>query len=189
MKFAINDRTSVFDDELKPVVPGSGVVGRVAQKGRIPLGYYGDPEKTAKTFVTIDGVRWVLPGDMALVEEDGTMHVLGRGSIWINSGGEKIYPEEVENAIKTHPDLQDAVVAGIPDPRWGQKVAAVLQVKEGHEAPTQAELEEHLATQIARYKLPRFITVVPLMQRSPSGKPDYGWAAKVLTEAEAAPSV
>jgi acyl-CoA synthetase (AMP-forming)/AMP-acid ligase II len=189
LKFAINARTAVFDDEFKPVVPGSGVVGRVAQKGHIPLGYYGDPEKTAKTFVTIDGERWVLPGDMATVEEDGTMHFLGRGSICINSGGEKIYPEEVENAIKTHPDLQDAVVAGIPDERWGQKVAAVLQVKEGHEAPTQAELEEHLATQIARYKLPRFITVVSLMQRSPSGKPDYKWAAALLTDAEKAATV
>jgi acyl-CoA synthetase (AMP-forming)/AMP-acid ligase II len=186
LKFAINARTAVFDDDLKPVVPGSGVVGRVAQKGHIPLGYYGDPEKTAKTFVTVDGERWVLPGDMAMVEEDGTMHFLGRGSICINSGGEKIYPEEVENAIKTHPDLQDAVVAGIPDDRWGQKVAAVLQVKEGHPAPTQAELEEHLSSQIARYKLPRFITTVELMQRSPSGKPDYKWAAALLAEAEKA---
>ncbi|MDX6215058.1 MAG: 3-oxocholest-4-en-26-oate---CoA ligase [Frankiales bacterium] len=189
LKFSVNPRTAVFDDDLKLVVPGSGVVGRVAQKGHIPLGYYGDPEKTAKTFVTIDGVRWVMPGDMAMVEEDGTMHFLGRGSICINSGGEKIYPEEVEGAIKSHPDIHDAVVAGIPDPRWGQKVAAVLQVREGGTAPTQEELEQHLSTIIARYKLPRFITVVPLMQRSPSGKPDYGWATKVLTEAEAAAAV
>jgi acyl-CoA synthetase (AMP-forming)/AMP-acid ligase II len=186
LKFAVNARTAVFDDDLKQVVPGSGVVGRVAQKGHIPLGYYGDPEKTAKTFVTIDGVRWVMPGDMAMVEEDGTMHFLGRGSICINSGGEKIYPEEVEGALKTHPDVHDAVVAGIPDERWGQKVAAVLQVREGGTAPTQADIEEHLSTQIARYKVPRFLHVVELMQRSPSGKPDYGWATKVLTEAEAA---
>ncbi len=183
LKFTINARTAVFDDDLKPVVPGSGVVGRVAQKGHIPLGYYNDPEKTAKTFVTVDGERWVLPGDMAMVEEDGTMHFLGRGSICINSGGEKIYPEEVEGAIKTHPAVHDAVVAGIPDDRWGQKVAAVLQISEGATAPTQAELEEHLSTHIARYKLPRFITTVDLMQRSPSGKPDYKWATKVLTDA------
>jgi acyl-CoA synthetase (AMP-forming)/AMP-acid ligase II len=111
------------------------------------------------------------------------MHFLGRGSICINSGGEKIYPEEVENALKTHPDLQDAVVAGIPDERWGQKVAAVLQVKDGHPAPTQEEIEAHLASQVARYKLPRFITYVDLMQRSPSGKPDYKWAAKTLADA------
>jgi acyl-CoA synthetase (AMP-forming)/AMP-acid ligase II len=186
LKFAVNPRTAVFDDDNKPVVPGSGVVGRVGQKGHIPLGYYGDPVKTAKTFVTIDGTRWVFPGDMAMVEEDGTMHFLGRGSICINSGGEKIYPEEVEGAIKTHPAIHDAVVAGIPDERWGQKVAAVLQITDGETAPTQEELREHLSTIIARYKLPRFITTVALMQRSPSGKPDYGWATKVLTEAESA---
>jgi acyl-CoA synthetase (AMP-forming)/AMP-acid ligase II len=186
LKFSINARTSVFDDDFKLVEPGSGVVGRVAQKGHIPLGYYNDPEKTAKTFVLIDGVRWVMPGDMAMVEEDGTMHFLGRGSICINSGGEKIYPEEVENAIKTHPAIHDAVVAGIPDERWGQKVAAVLEISQGAAAPSQAELEEHLSTHIARYKLPKFITTVELMQRSPSGKPDYKWATKVLTEAEAA---
>ena len=186
LKFSVNPRTAVFDDDLKLVVPGSGTVGRVAQRGHIPLGYYGDPEKTAKTFVTIDGVRWVMPGDMAMVEEDGTMHFLGRGSICINSGGEKIYPEEVEGALKTHPDIHDAVVAGLPDERWGQKVAAVLQITKGGTAPTQAELEKHLSTIISRYKLPRFFTTVDLMQRSPSGKPDYKWATKVLTEAEAA---
>ena len=186
LKFAVNARTAVFDDDLKQVVPGSGVVGRVAQKGHIPLGYYGDEEKTKKTFVTIDGVRWVMPGDMAMVEEDGTMHFLGRGSICINSGGEKIYPEEVEGAIKTHPAIQDAVVAGIPDDRWGQKVAAVLQIREGQQGPSQAELEEHLSTVIARYKLPRFITTVELMQRSPSGKPDYKWATSILIAAESA---
>ena len=186
LKFAINARTTVFGDDDQPIEPGSGKVGIVGQKGHIPLGYYNDPEKTAKTFRVIDGTRWVFPGDMATVEEDGTMHFLGRGSICINSGGEKIYPEEVENAIKSHPDLQDAVVAGIPDERWGQKVAAVLQAKDGHNPPTQEELEVHLSTQIGRYKLPRFITYVDLMQRSPSGKPDYKWATKVLTEAEAA---
>ena len=186
LRFAVNPRTAVFDDDFKPVVPGSGVVGRVAQRGHIPLGYYGDEEKTAKTFVTIDGERWVLPGDMATVEADGTMRFLGRGSICINSGGEKIYPEEVEGALKSHPDLVDAVVAGIPDERWGQRVAAVLQVRKGAAVPTQQEIEEHLSTRIARYKVPRFVHAVPLMQRSPSGKPDYGWAVKVLTEAASA---
>jgi acyl-CoA synthetase (AMP-forming)/AMP-acid ligase II len=183
LRFAVNARTTVFDDDFVPVVPGSGTVGKVAQRGHIPLGYYGDPEKTAKTFVVVDGERWVMPGDMATVDEDGTMRFLGRGSICINSGGEKIYPEEVEGALKSHPDLVDAVVAGIPDERWGQRVAAVLQVREGVTAPTQQELEEHLSTRIARYKVPRFVHAVPLMQRSPSGKPDYGWATKVLTEA------
>ena len=186
LRFAVNPRTAVFDDDNKPVVPGSETVGRVAQKGHIPLGYYGDPEKTAKTFVTIDGVRWVMPGDMATVDADGTMCFLGRGSICINSGGEKIYPEEVEGALKSHPDLVDAVVAGIPDERWGQRVAAVLQVREGATIPTQQEIEEHLSTLIARYKVPRFVHTVELMQRSPSGKPDYGWAAKVLEQAATA---
>jgi acyl-CoA synthetase (AMP-forming)/AMP-acid ligase II len=185
LKFAVNARTSVFDDERKPVQPGSGVVGRVAQRGHIPVGYYGDPVKTAETFVQIDGERWVLLGDMATVEADGSMRFLGRGSICINSGGEKIYPEEVEGALKSHPDLVDAVVAGIPDERWGQRVAAVLQTRPGAAVPTQQEIEQHLASRIARYKVPRFLHAVETMQRSPSGKPDYGWATKVLTEAAA----
>ena len=186
LKFAVNERTRVFDDERKAVQPGSGVVGRVAQRGHIPLGYYGDPVKTAETFVEIDGERWVLLGDMATVEEDGSMRFLGRGSICINSGGEKIYPEEVEGALKSMPGVIDAVVAGIPDERWGQRVAAVLQTRPGAAAPTQQELEQHLASRIARYKVPRFIHTVETMQRSPSGKPDYGWATKVLTDAAGA---
>jgi acyl-CoA synthetase (AMP-forming)/AMP-acid ligase II len=188
LRFTVNPRTTVFDDDFKPVVPGSGTVGRVAQRGHIPLGYWGDPEKTATTFVEVDGERWVLPGDMATVDEDGTMCFLGRGSICINSGGEKIYPEEVEGALKSHPAVLDAVVAGIPDERWGQRVAAVLQLVEGSAAPTQADIEEHLGSRIARYKVPRFVHVVDLMQRSPSGKPDYGWATRVLTEAVVAPA-
>jgi acyl-CoA synthetase (AMP-forming)/AMP-acid ligase II len=186
LKFVINARTAVFGEDDKPVVPGSGDVGRVGQKGHIPLGYYGDPEKTEKTFRVIDGVRWVFPGDMATVEEDGTMHFLGRGSICINSGGEKIYPEEVEGALKSHPALVDAVVAGIPDERWGQRVAAVLQVHPGQQPPLQQDIEEHLATLIARYKMPKFVHTVDLIVRSPAGKADYTWAAKVLAEAAGA---
>ena len=186
LRFTVNARTTVFDDDFKPVVPGSDTVGRVAQRGHIPLGYWGDPEKTAKTFIEIDGERWVLPGDMATVDADGTMCFLGRGSICINSGGEKIYPEEVEGALKSHPAVLDAVVAGIPDERWGQRVAAVLQVVDGSQAPSQADIEEHLASRIARYKVPRFVHTVDLMQRSPSGKPDYGWATTVLSEAAGA---
>jgi acyl-CoA synthetase (AMP-forming)/AMP-acid ligase II len=186
LKFAVNPRTAVFDDEHKRVEPGSGVIGRVAQRGHIPLGYYGDPKKTAETFVEIEGERWVLLGDMATVEEDGSMRFLGRGSVCINSGGEKIYPEEVEGALKSMPGVIDAVVAGIPDDRWGQRVAAVLQTRPGATPPTQQEIEDHLASRIARYKVPRFVHTVELMQRSPSGKPDYGWATKVLTEAAGA---
>ena len=185
LRFTVNVRTTVFDDDFQRVVPGSGVVGRVAQRGHIPLGYYGDEAKTAKTFVQIDGERWVLPGDMATIEEDGTMRFLGRGSICINSGGEKIYPEEVEAALKSHPALVDAVVAGIPDERWGQRVAAVLQVHEGAQAPSQEDIAEHLSVLIARYKVPRFVHVVDTIARSPSGKPDYTWATTVLVEAAA----
>ena len=117
----------MLDDELQPVVPGSGVVGRLARRGRVPLGYYKDPEKSAATFPVIDGVRWAVPGDMATVEADGTITVFGRGSVSINTGGEKVYPEEVEAALKAHPTVFDAVVVGVPDERWGQRVVAVVQ--------------------------------------------------------------
>jgi acyl-CoA synthetase (AMP-forming)/AMP-acid ligase II len=183
LRFTLNERTRVFDENHKPVEPGSDRVGWVAQRGHIPLGYYNDPEKTAKTFVEIDGERWVMPGDMATVDADGTMRFLGRGSVCINSGGEKVYPEEVEQALKAHPAILDAVVAGVPDERWGQKVAAVLQVRPGASAPTQADVEEHLAAHIARYKTPRLVHVVDVIQRSPSGKADYGWASRVLADA------
>jgi 3-oxocholest-4-en-26-oate---CoA ligase len=188
LKFAINERTQVLGDDLTPIEPGSDEIGWVAQRGHIPLGYYNDPVKTAKTFVEAGGERWVLPGDMARVDADGTMHFLGRGSVCINSGGEKVYPEEVEAALKTHPAIVDAVVAGVPDERWGQRVAAVVQVRDGGSGPTQQDLEEHLSTHLARYKVPRVLQVVDTIQRSPSGKADYGWATKVLTEAAAAPA-
>lgn len=182
LRFMVNDTTTVLDDALRPVTPGSGVVGQVARHGHIALGYYGDPDQTARTFVEVDGTRWVLSGDQATVNADGTVNFLGRGSICINSGGEKIYPEEVEVALKSHPAIADAVVAGIPDPRWGQKVAAVLQLNPTATL-TQQDLETHLAPLIARYKLPRFTHVVPQIQRSPSGKPDYRWATAILDEA------
>lgn len=182
LRFTVNDTTTVLDDALRPVVPGSGAVGQVARRGHIAMGYYRDPDKTARTFVEADGVRWVLSGDQATVDADGTVNFLGRGAICINSGGEKIHPEEVEAALKTHPAVADAVVAGIPDPRWGQKVAAVLQIQPTSATPTQQELETHLAPLIARYKLPRLIHVVPRIQRSPSGKPDYRWASETLAK-------
>ena len=151
----------------------------MGQRGRIPLGYYNDPTKTAETFVQIDGERWVITGDRARVDDDGTIHFLGRGSVCINSGGEKIFPEEVEAALKSHPDIVDAIVAGVPDERWGERVAAVLQVRTGAVPPSQTDVEEHLADRIARYKIPRSIRVVESLERSPSGKPDYGWARRV----------
>lgn len=174
------DGTVVLDDELRPVVPGSGVIGRFARSGHIPLGYYNDPVKTEQTFVEVDGVRYVIPGDFATVEEDGTITLLGRGSVCINSGGEKIFPEEVESTLKSHPAVFDATVVGAPDERWGQKVAAVVQFRPGMDA-TLDELQDHCRKHIAGYKVPRQLHPVSEVVRSPSGKPDYAWAARVAT--------
>ena len=178
LRFMMKPTTTVLDDDLKPVAPGSGVVGRVALKGRIPLGYYNDPEKTAKTFVEVEGERYVIPGDMGTVDADGTVIVFGRGAVCINSGGEKIYPEEVENAVKAHPEVYDAVIVGVPDERWGERVAAVIQPREGR-APTLESVQEHCRTLIAGYKVPREVHLVDQMVRHPSGKPDYPWARGV----------
>jgi acyl-CoA synthetase (AMP-forming)/AMP-acid ligase II len=176
--------TVVLDDELKPMPPGTGVPGKLARSGDIPLGYYNDAEKTAATFVTgADGVRYSVPGDFALVETDGSITLLGRGSVSINSGGEKIFPEEVESAAKSHPDVWDVVVVGVPDEKWGQRVAAVVQLRPGA-ALTLEDLQSHCRTRIAGYKLPRQLHVVPSMVRSPSGKADYRWASRVATEPE-----
>ena len=181
--FQGNERTTVLDDDLKPVQPGSGVVGRVAQKRRVPVGYYKDPEKTAQTFIEIDGERWVLMGDMATVEEDGTITVFGRGSVCINTGGEKVYPEEVEAALKAHPAIFDAVVAGVPDQRFGERVAALIQVRPETPTPSTEEVEAHCRTLLAGYKVPRVVLVVDEVLRSPSGKADYPWAKQVATAA------
>jgi len=170
--------TVVLDDQLRPVEPGSQVVGRVARSGDIPLGYYHDPAKTAETFVEVDGTRYVIPGDMAMVEADGSVTLLGRGSQSINSGGEKIFPEEVEAAVKSHPAVYDAVVVGVPDERWGQRVAAVVQARDGM-TPDLGSVQQHCRATIAGYKVPRELHLVERMQRSPSGKADYPWAKRV----------
>jgi len=183
LRFQIDAFTAVLDEDLRRIQPGSGNVGMLARTGRLPLGYWKDPEKTAKTFVTDpDGNRWVTAGDMATVEPDGTVVVLGRGSLCINSGGEKIYPEEVESAIKSHPDCYDAIVVGVPDERFGSRVAAVVQAREGR-TPTLEEIQTHCRKRIAGYKLPREIHLVAKIERSPSGKPDYRWAKAVATGA------
>jgi acyl-CoA synthetase (AMP-forming)/AMP-acid ligase II len=174
-RFTLNEQTTVLDDELRPVVPGSGTVGRLARRGHIPLGYYKDEAKTASTFVEVDGVRWVLPGDMAKVEEDGTIMLLGRGSVSINTGGEKVYPEEVESVLKSHPAIFDAVVVGVPDDRWGERVVVVVQPGPG-EHPTLEEIQSYSRAKMAGYKVPRQMVVVEEVVRSPSGKADYRWA-------------
>ena len=173
--------TVVLDENLEPVKPGSGVVGKVACGGNIPLEYYKDPEKTRQTFV-IDprGRRYSIPGDFATVEADGSITLLGRGSVSINSGGEKIYPEEVESAIKSHPDCYDAVVVGVPDARFGSRVAAVVQARAGR-TPTLDAIQAHCRSKIAGYKVPRELHLVAAIERSPSGKPDYRWAKAVAT--------
>src|SRR5256714_3630541 len=175
LRFAMNERTAVLDDDLQPIVPGSGVVGRVALRGHVPLGYYNDSKKTAGTFKEIDGERWVLPGDMATVEADGTVLVFGRGSVCINSGGEKIYPEEVEAALKSHPDVFDAVVVGVPDEKWGERVTALVKAREGR-TPDPEDIAAHTRTKVAGYKVARQIHLLDELVRSPSGKADYPWA-------------
>jgi acyl-CoA synthetase (AMP-forming)/AMP-acid ligase II len=145
---------AVFDEDLQRVAPGSGVVGKLARGGNVPLGYYKDAQKTAETFVEIEGQRWAIPGDYAIVEADGSITVLGRGSVSINSGGEKIFPEEVEGALKSHPAVFDALVVGVPDDRWGSRVAAVVQPRPGSR-PTLEELAAHCRAHIASYKVPR----------------------------------
>ncbi len=168
----------VIDDDFNEVKPGSGVIGKIARTGYIPLGYLKDPVKTAQTFFEVDGVRYVVPGDYARVEEDGTVTLLGRGSVSINSGGEKIFPEEVESAVKSHPDVYDVVVVGVPDERWGQRVAAVVEPRPGC-TPLLDSIQEHCRSLIAGYKVPREIHLVETMQRSPSGKADYPWAKEL----------
>jgi acyl-CoA synthetase (AMP-forming)/AMP-acid ligase II len=171
--------TVVLDENLEPVVPGSGVIGKIARSGDIPIGYYNDPVKTAEVFVTIGGTRFVMPGDFATVEADGSLTLLGRGSVVINSGGEKIFPEEVESAVRSHPDVMDAIVVGAPDERWGQTVAAIVQPRAGR-APDLEGIQAHCRASIAGYKLPRRLHTVEAIVRSPSGKPDYRWANEIV---------
>jgi fatty-acyl-CoA synthase len=179
-RFAMSDDTSVLDEDLLPLTPGDGRIGRLARTGRIPLGYYKDEAKTAITFpVDANGVRWSVPGDLASVEHDGTITVHGRGSASINSGGEKIFPEEVESAVKSHPAVYDAIVVGIPDERFGERVAVVVHPKRTVRIPTLEELQEHCRTHIAGYKLPRQLLVVEEIPLTAAGKPDAK-AAKAL---------
>jgi 3-oxocholest-4-en-26-oate---CoA ligase len=179
LRFTADERTTVFDEELRPVDPGSGVVGRLATKGRVPVGYFNDAEKSARTFVTVGGARWALPGDMATIEADGGIRLLGRGAMCINTGGEKVYPEEVEAVLKAHPNIIDAVVVGVPDPRLGEQVAAVLQLDEAGVTLALVEVQGHCRSALAGHKVPRQVVVVDRVPRSPSGKPDYDWAKQV----------
>lgn len=178
LRMRVNARTAVVDPVThRPTAPGE--LGRVAQHGHVPLGYHNDPERTAATFFTARGERWVLLGDLATVDADGVVTVLGRGSQCINTGGEKVFPEEVEQTLKAHPAVYDAVVTGVPDPRWGHRVAAVVQPREGAEPPTLPALQAHCRERLAGYKVPRSVVLTQHIERSPSGKADYRWARAV----------
>ncbi|MGW6376853.1 acyl-CoA synthetase [Rhodococcus sp. NPDC055112] len=180
----IDAATVVLDDDGNVVEAGSGTVGVLARHGHIPLGYYKDEKKTAETFKVYNGVRYSIPGDYATVEEDGTVTMLGRGSVSINSGGEKIYPEEVEGAIKTHPDVFDTLVVGVPDERFGQRVAAVVATRDGAR-PSMNDIVAAARKEIAGYKVPRSVWFVDEIKRSPAGKPDYKWAKQQTEERDA----
>jgi acyl-CoA synthetase (AMP-forming)/AMP-acid ligase II len=171
-RFRVNDQTTVLTSDFSPAP--AGVVGKLARRGHIPIGYYQDPEKSAATFPVVDGVRWSVPGDDARIEDDGTITLLGRGSVSINTGGEKVYPEEVEAALKADADVMDAIVVGVPDSRWGERVVALVEPRAGRTLDV-ATVDETVRRHVAGYKAPRDILVVDAIVRSPSGKPDYRW--------------
>jgi fatty-acyl-CoA synthase len=181
-KFTIGAHTKVFTDDDKEVEPGSGEIGRLAVGGHVPVGYYKDQRKSDATFLVIDGTRWSVPGDFASVEADGSITLLGRGSVVINSGGEKIFPEEVEEAIKRHPAVLDALVVGVPDERFGEAVTAVVSLHPDASA-TEDEIDGALES-LARYKRPRTIVFVPEVVRGPNGKADYPWAKQLAAQRE-----
>ncbi len=180
-KFKIGEHTRVFDEEGKAVEPGSGRSGLLARGGYLPLGYYKDEAKTAQTFRIFDGQRYSVPGDMCTVDADGTINLLGRGSQCINSGGEKIFPEEVEQALKEHPSTGDALVFGMPDPQWGQAVHAVVRPVENQPDGDETELRTYLRKNLAGYKIPKRIIFTRQDLRLANGKPDYAAAKALIT--------
>jgi fatty-acyl-CoA synthase len=171
-KFQLGENTRVFTEDGHYVVPGSGEIGQLAVKGMVPVGYYKDPEKSAATFKVIDGARYSIPGDYATVEADGTLKVLGRGSVCINTGGEKVFPEEVEEALKTHPAVRDAAVVGVPDEKWGEAITALV-VPQPKAKVDEADLIAHVKGRLAAYKAPKCVIFTDSLGRSPAGKIDY----------------
>ncbi|HSZ50466.1 MAG TPA: acyl-CoA synthetase [Caulobacteraceae bacterium] len=181
-RFARNPTTKVFNDRDEEVEPGSDEIGMIANGGFAPIGYYKDPEKSARTFRTIRGQRYSFPGDFAKVAADGSLVLLGRGSVCINTGGEKVFPEEVEEALKAHDSVWDALVVGVPDERFGERVTAVISPRPGREID-EGELLTFVRGRIAGYKLPRRLIVVDTVRRAANGKADYRWAKEAALEA------
>jgi len=170
--FQLLENAIVIDENNEVIPPGTGKSGRVALGGPLPMGYYKDPEKTARTFVTIGNVRYSIPGDHARVDENGAITLLGRGNNCINTAGEKVFPEEVEEALKTHPSIEDALVLGVPDDKWGQAITGVVKLSNGSEFDEQA-LREHVRSVLAGYKTPKRILITEVNLRAPNGKADY----------------
>ena len=181
-QFVLGPNTAVFSEDGRRIEPGSAERGLLALSGFLPMGYYKDPEKSAKTFPTFEGRRWSVPGDFATVDAEGNLKLLGRGSQVINTGGEKVFPEEVEEALKKHVAVRDAVVVGVPDPRFGERICAVVDVRPGAETPSLAELARHVRQHLADYKAPRELVLAPVV-RSPNGKVDYKASKALALEA------
>jgi acyl-CoA synthetase (AMP-forming)/AMP-acid ligase II len=173
--FRLGDNAIVLTEDGRRVEPGSGEIGLVAVRGRTPIGYYKDEEKTARTFKVVDGERYSIPGDYATVEADGTLRLLGRGSVCINTGGEKVFPEEVEEALKTHPSVRDAVAVGVPDDKWGEAIVAVVEPAEAAAGAglDEADVIAHVKSRLAAFKAPKRVLTVDTIGRAPNGKVDY----------------
>ena len=182
-----DDAVVLSADRSRRLSAGEAEIGWLAQAGRVPLGYLGDPDKTAATFPVIDGVRYAVPGDRVRLLADGAIELLGRDSVTINTGGEKVFVEEVEQVLTAHPAVADAVVASRPSERWGNEIVAVMSARDGTDRPSDGELRAHSREQLARYKVPKVFRWVERVVRSPAGKPDYGWARAVASGAGAYP--
>jgi fatty-acyl-CoA synthase len=182
-RFTLGPRARVLTDDGRDVEPGSGVAGVLAVSGSAAIGYYNDPVRTASTFREIDGDHYAVPGDWAIVHEDRTITLLGRGSGCINTGGEKVWPEEVEEVLKEHPAVDDAIVVGVSDDEWGEVIAAVvaLDPARGADAPAADEMGTWVGERLASYKRPRRVVFVDAVQRTSVGKADYAWARRVLS--------
>lgn len=184
-RFMVGPETAVLDDTFEPVTPGSGRVGKLARRGRTPLAYRNDPEATARTFPIIDGERWAVTGDDAIVADDNSVVLLGRGATCINTGGEKVYPDEVAAVLKRHPAILEAIVVSVPHDRFGEQVTAIVQVRTGRTFEID-ELQLHVRRHLADFKIPRRVTPVAAMERTPAGKIDLAWARRVALDAGSA---